>query len=214
MTALEIVLVRHGETDWNKEHVFRGREDVRLNELGIAQAEAAGEALKDRLFEAVYSSPLKRALVTARRIAAPHDIQVRVNEGFNDINFGRFQAMKAETARKTYPKLYDKWLESPQSVRFPAGESVKKSWKRVNTALRELLFLHGTGTVVIVSHRVPLKFMTAYLLGKHLADIKSIRHDPGAMSVFKVHGRMEYEPVVLNDTSHMRKLSIQPQDDF
>jgi broad specificity phosphatase PhoE len=88
MTELELILIRHGLTDWNEGGIFRGHEDVRLNAVGIAQADATAEALKDRVFEAVYSSPLKRAFVTARRIALPHEIEVRPSDGFLDVNYG------------------------------------------------------------------------------------------------------------------------------
>ena len=213
MAELELVLVRHGLTDWNEGGLFRGHEDVRLNAVGIAQADAVADALKDRVFEAIYSSPLKRALVTARRIALPHEIVVRESDGFVDVNYGAWQGLKESTVQQKYPSIYDKWQKSPAKVKFPGGESVKKAWKRVNSGLRELFIWHGLGTVVIVTHRIPLKLMTAYLLGESLNDFMRIRHDPCAISIFKISGR-EYTPVVLNDTSHLAKLNLPPARDF
>jgi len=213
MGRMELILIRHGETDWNKESIFRGHEDVRLNATGIAQADAAAETLKDKVFEAVYSSPLKRAMVTAKRIAAPHEIEVRDKFGFVDINYGLWQGKRESSVKEMHPKLYERWLSSPAKVKFPGGESVKKSWKRVNTALREVLFLHGTGSVVIVTHRIPLKFMTTYLLGKRLVEFNDVVHDPCAISIFDVEGR-KYKPVVLNDSSHLAKLRLAKPKDF
>ncbi|MGQ9587035.1 MAG: histidine phosphatase family protein [Thermoplasmata archaeon] len=210
---MELILIRHGETDWNREAVFRGQADVRLNATGIAQADATADALRDKVFEVVYSSPLKRAFVTARRIAMPHEMDAKVKQEFADIHYGLWQGRKEEEIKRRYPKLYSKWIARPERVKFPGGESTKKAWKRVNTGLREILFTHGTGCVVIVSHRIPIKFMTAYLLGKGLADINGIRHDPCAMSVFEVQGR-EYRPKKLNDSSHLSKLRLGPQRDF
>lgn len=90
---------------------------------------------------------------------------------------------------------------------------MKKAWKRVNTSLRELLVLHGLGTVVIVSHRIPLKFMTAYLLGTGFDSFPSVKHDPCAISIFSVDDG-KFEPIVLNDTRHLAKLRLPEPRDF
>jgi len=210
---MELILIRHGETDWNKESVFRGHMDIRPNATGIAQSDATAKALEDRVFEAIYSSPLKRAMVTARRVAAPHEIEVREKFDLVDINYGVWQGLPESTVKQKYPQLYEKWLKKPTKVRPPGGESPRKCWKRVNTALREILFLHGTGTVVLVSHRIPVKMMTSYLLGKNLHYISKIRHDPCAISIFRVEER-KYEPLKLNDTSHLSGLKLSEQRDF
>ena len=214
MAPLELILVRHGETEWNKENFFRGHEDVKLNATGIAQADAVAEALNDKVFEAIYSSTLKRALVTARRIAMPHDIGVRERPALLDINYGAWQGMRESAVAKKYPPLYERWKKTPWKVKFPAGDSVKKTWKRVNTGLRELLFLHGTGCVVLVSHRIPLKMMTAYLLKKPFKEFYSVVHDPCAISIFEIQDRRSFKPVILNDTRHLEKLSLPKPRDF
>ena len=211
---LRLILIRHGETDWNKEEVFRGLSDIRLNETGIAQAEATAVALKPDVLEAIYSSPLKRALVTARRIALPHDIEVRLNDDFRDINFGAWQGLTEAQVKEKWPKDYERWMRSPGRMRFVGGESAKKCWKRVISALRELLWLHGTGTIVIVSHRIPIKMMTAYLLGKSRHRINEIKHDPCAISIFEINDRQDFKPVKLNDTSHLAGLHPADQKDF
>ena len=213
MTKLELILVRHGETDWNKENYFRGHEDVKLNATGIAQADAVADALREKVFEAIYSSSLKRALVTARRIAAPHEIDVRDKPAFLDINYGVWQGKKESDVAKRYQPLYKRWKETPWKMKFPGGERVKKTWKRVNTGLREVLFLHGTGCVVIVSHRIPLKMMTSYLLHKPFNGFYEVVHDPCAISTFEVDDR-DYKPVRLNDTRHLEKLNLPKPRDF
>jgi broad specificity phosphatase PhoE len=213
MPKMELVLVRHGETDWNSASIFRGHEDVRLNAVGIAQADAVAEALKDRVFEAIHSSPLKRAMVTATRIAMPHQIDIKVNDGFVDINYGAWQGLKESTVKQKNPAAYERWVSKPTRMKFPAGDKMSKAWKRVNSALREMLVIHGLGTVVIVSHRIPLKFMTAYLLGRGYEYWPRVRHDPCAISVFTIEDKV-YTPVVLNDTRHLARLKLPEQRDF
>lgn len=132
MPKMELILVRHGETDWNKGAIFRGHEDVRLNATGIAQADAVAEALKDRVFEAIHSSPLKRAMVTATRIAMPHQIDIKVNSGFVDISYGTWQGMRESTVKQKNPTAYARWVNRPTKMKFPGGDSTKKAWKRVN----------------------------------------------------------------------------------
>ncbi|UCE91415.1 MAG: histidine phosphatase family protein [Methanobacteriota archaeon] len=213
MSEMELIIIRHGETAWNRERVFRGMRDIRLSQQGIAQADATAAALKDKVFDAIYSSPLKRSLVTARRIAKPHEIAVRETIGFADISYGSWEGLQEDTVASQYSKLLEKWKESPAKVKFPNGESIKKAWKRVNSSLREIIWTHGTGTVVIVSHRIPVKLMTAYLSGRKRDAIGEYRHDPCAISVFKVVHR-DYKVVKLNDSSHLERLGLPPPEDF
>lgn len=213
MPEMELIIIRHGETAWNRERVFRGRRDIRLSQQGIAQADATAVALKGKVFDAVYSSPLKRSLVTARRIAKPHEIAVREMGGFSDFSYGAWEGLPEETVASQYPKLYAKWKTDPAKVKPPSGENMKRAWKRVNSSLREIIWMHGTGTVVIVSHRVPIKMMTAYLMGNKRDSIGKYRHDPCAISTFRVVHR-DYEPVKLNDSSHLSGLGLPPPEDF
>jgi len=213
MPKMELILVRHGETDWNRERFFRGREDIPLNATGIAMADLTAEALKDRVFEAIYSSPLKRSMVTATRIAMPHQIEVREKWGFIDVDYGAWTGLQEDVVKERWGRDYRRWQENPANMRFLHGESMKKAWKRVNTALREVLFTHGTGSVVIVTHRIPIKMMTAYMLGDRPADMVKIRHDPCAISIFEVDDRKP-RPVKLNDSSHLTNLGLAQAPDF
>jgi broad specificity phosphatase PhoE len=85
----EIILARHGETEWNVTEVFRGRIDIDLNETGVKQAKLLAEYLSESAIEAVYSSPLKRARKTAEIIAQPHKLKVNADPGLIDFDFGQ-----------------------------------------------------------------------------------------------------------------------------
>ena len=87
---LEIILARHGETDWNVAEVFRGRADVELNETGINQAKLLGKHLSGVKMEAIYTSPLKRALKTAEAIADYQALEVNIVHGLSDFDFGEW----------------------------------------------------------------------------------------------------------------------------
>jgi broad specificity phosphatase PhoE len=103
---MRVILIRHGETDWNKEQVFRGRLDIQLNQTGREQARAVAEALKGLNIVAVYSSPLSRALETAKIIGSYLKLKPRLNEGFLDFNYGGWQGMPHRHVEKQYPYLY------------------------------------------------------------------------------------------------------------
>ena len=102
----EIILARHGQTAWNIGEVFRGQTDIPLDETGEKQAQLLAEYLSSRKIEAVYSSPLQRALKTAQAIARYHQFEVQVTQGLNDLSFGEWEGMPHEEVREKYRELY------------------------------------------------------------------------------------------------------------
>ena len=135
--------MRHGQTAWNVGEVFRGRADIELNETGRRQAQLLGEFLSVPAIEAVYSSPLKRALDTARSVAARHNLEVRISGGLNDMNFGEWEGVQAEVVKQRYPEVYAAWSQSPERARIPGGERLAEVKERavaaVNDAVLEAL---------------------------------------------------------------------------
>ena len=85
---VKVILIRHGETDWNTQQIFRGRIDIPLNESGLAQARAVRESLKDTKIDRIYSSPLSRAFETARILGENRNLKIETEEAFVDIDFG------------------------------------------------------------------------------------------------------------------------------
>ncbi len=120
----EIILARHGETEWNVGEIFRGRIDIELNETGIKQAELLAEYLSDVEIDAIYSSPLKRALRTAEVIASHHKLEVEIAPGIIDLDFGQWQGLSLQEVTDKYSGLYAEWLSRPDRVKMPAGESL------------------------------------------------------------------------------------------
>ena len=96
---VEIILARHGETDWNAEEVFRGRADIELNGRGRRQAEMLAGSLSEAKLEAVYSSPLQRARDTAEAVARRHQLKVAVSPGLIDCDFGQWQGLQLKEVK-------------------------------------------------------------------------------------------------------------------
>jgi len=180
-----IILVRHGETDWNKQEIFRGRMDVNLNQNGIKQAEAIGEELKERKLDVVYSSPLSRAQLTAKIIADYHNLEVNVEQGFVDLNYGKWQGISHEDVKAQYPELYALWQKQPHLVKFPAGECLDDVRHRTINTLEKIISKHNSDTVAIVAHRVVNKVMLCAVLGLETSHFWLIRQDTCCINIFE-----------------------------
>src|SRR3990170_2893841 len=160
----ELILVRHGETEWNRTEIFRGRIDVELNETGLKQAELLADYLRDTEIEAIYSSPLKRALTTAQAIAMYHSMEAQTSRGLIDLNLGEWQGLPRDVVAVKFKDVYDLWMSRPEKVTIPGGESLADVRKRALPLIDEVVARHK-GTVVLASHRVICKVLTCALLG-------------------------------------------------
>ncbi|MGD9117750.1 MAG: histidine phosphatase family protein [Dehalococcoidia bacterium] len=209
---LEIILARHGETEWNVEEVFRGRIDIELNETGRRQAELLAEHLAELKIEAVYSSPLKRALDTAEAIARRHKLKVEANPGLTDCDFGQWQGLPLKEVREKYSELYRQWAESPHRVKIPGGESLDEVRKRALKIVNEILAKHRE-RVVLVSHRVVNKVLISALLGLDNSHFWKIRQDVGATTTFS-HRDGRFVLLKHNDTSYLSPLPKAQRRDF
>jgi broad specificity phosphatase PhoE len=200
------ILVRHGRTAWNREERFRGRHDLLLDETGLRQAYAAAVHLLDRPIAAVYSSPLKRTLETAKVIANQKGRPVQRHEGLLDIDFGRWQGLNAEEARAQDAALFRTWLEEPHKVRFPGGEELGDVRRRVTDAVEELAGAHPEETVVLVSHMVVCKVLMCAMLGLDNSHYWQVRQDVCAINAFEVRDGVTTVTLV-NDTCHLKNLA-------
>lgn len=208
----EIILARHGETEWNVQEIFRGRIDIKLNETGIKQAKLLAEYLGEVKIEAIYSSPLKRALRTAEMIASYHKLQVETPPGLIDLDYGKWQGLLHQEVKDKYKKLYTEWINSPAQVKIPGGESLHDVRKRAIGVVDEVIAKYE-GTVILVSHRVVNKVLICALLGLDNSHFWNIRQDTGGITTFTY----ENERFILtkhNDTSFLKSIQKAPLGDF
>jgi len=208
----EIILVRHGETEWNVGEIFRGRIDVELNETGIEQAEFLAEYLRDIRIEAVYSSPLKRALKTAETIADCHQLEVEIAPSLIDLNFGKWQGLPHQEVKDKYKELYEEWVNTPDRVKIPAGESLNDVRERAIGVIDEVLVKHR-GTVVLVSHRVVNKVLICALLGLDNSHFWNIRQDTCGITTFTCEDK-RFILTEHNNTSYLKPLPRAQLADF
>ena len=203
-----IVLVRHGQTVWNREERFRGQADVELDEFGLKQAEATGRYLAARWpAVTVYASPMRRVMQTAEGIARAQGLTVHPLEGLLDINFGEWQGRLADEVAQHYPDLYQAWLEAPHTVHFPGGEKLDDVRSRVVAALDEVIAHHLGQTVALVSHTVVNRVLLCAVLGLGNEHFWRLRQETCAVNVFDAEENGTFTIVLLNDTCHLQGLS-------
>jgi broad specificity phosphatase PhoE len=208
----KLILARHGETVWNVEKIYRGRTDVNLDEVGIKQAELLGKYLSNWELEAIYSSPLKRALDTANIIARYQKVSVHVAEGLIDFDYGEWQSLLEQEAKRLYPTLHNEWHNNPHKVKMPGGESLEDVRRRAIEVVNDVLSKYQGG-VVLVSHRVVNKVLICSLLGLDNSHFWNINQDVGGITIFNyVDGR--FVLTRHNDTSHLKELQKSVLDDF
>ena len=209
---MDIILARHGETEWNVGEVFRGRADIDLNETGRKQAKLLGEYLSEASIEAVYSSPLKRALNTAKAVAGHHHLSVEVTPHLNDLNFGEWEGLQVDEVKQRYPQAFELWATRPEKVRLPGGETLDEVSDRAMKVVNGAVVSH-TGTVFLVTHRVVIKVLVCALLGLNNSHFWNVMVDTCGMTTF----RYERERFVLirhNDNRFLQTLNTAPLSDF
>ncbi len=147
-----LVIVRHGETAWNRETRIQGQMDIGLNDRGRWQAERTGQALRDEGVDAVYSSDLLRASDTARAIAQACGLPLTLDEGLRERHFGRFQGLTHDEIASQWPAEARRWRERDPTYGPDGGEVLQAFYERVVSAAERLASRHPHQTIVLVAH--------------------------------------------------------------
>ena len=199
----QFILVRHGQTEWNRVERFRGWADDPLNETGLAQAEATGRRVaKAWRPVAIYSSRLGRAVKTAEAIAKHLDLPVKILSGLLDIDFGDWTRLYPDEARQLSPVMIDRWYNHPELVRIPNGENLSEVRHRAMQTIRDLTIKHPNDTIVLVGHTVVNRIILLGVLGLGNTHFWKIRQDTCAINIFEDDAG-DFILVSLNDTCHL-----------
>ena len=178
---------------------------MELDERGIGQAEATAKRIAQEKAAAIYSSPLKRTLHTAKLLAEPSGLPVQPLEGLIDIDFGEWQGLSLKEAAADDGKLYELWLQSPHLVTFPQGENLGQVRQRLVTALETLLPKHPEQTIVLVSHKVVCKVLLCHLLGLGTSNFWQVEQYTCAINIVEASDDI-LTVALLNDTCHLKEL--------
>jgi probable phosphoglycerate mutase len=200
-----IYLVRHGQTAWNREEIFRGRTDIPLDETGLRQAELAAEYFKEMKIHRVYSSPLSRAWETGCKIAQLHSLNVEPLEGIIDLSFGNWEGRSHKEIQRNDQETYRQWREEPHRVKLPGGESLDDLRIRAMASLEEVIRTHHGKTLVLVSHRVVNKVLICGILGLDNSHFWQISQGTTAINLIQ-HKDGKYILSFMNETCHLKVL--------
>lgn len=204
---MKLILVRHGETYWNKERrVQGGGSDTELSEAGLKQARKLASFLKDENIDAIISSPLKRAVSTAEAIASRHQLPVEIDDGLKEISVGEFEGLSVSSLSTTFSQFLMRWWQGGGSERLPGGESLVELQERSWASIERLLAGHKDGMVVVVSHYFVILAIIFKALGLPLDYLTKFKVDPGGVSI------LEFEDygtrlAAFNDTSYQRVIA-------
>ena len=191
VTAL--LLIRHAEpAGWAKQ-VCHGALDVPLSDNGMIQARRIGDRLQDARLDAVYASPLRRAVATASAVAGPHGLAPVLREDLAEIDFGAFEGRTFDEIAASHPDLYSRWMREPASVRFPGGESFDDLRGRVTSEVTRIRREHESGSVAVVTHGGVIRAVLADIFGVGDRMIFRIDQSWGGMSLVEWVGD---EPIV------------------
>lgn len=201
-----LILVRHGETDWNKAGRFQGQIDIPLNENGRRQAAAARDFLKDIPIDRAWSSTLSRPTETAQIILEAHpDVPLTQIDGLVEIGHGVWEGKLESEIREDWSELLDTWKRAPETVQMPEGETIQDVWARSVRSWGEIAGeLKPEETVLVVAHDAVNKTILCDLLGLTPSDIWAVKQGNGGVTVVDIAADPGQPAVVtcLNLTSH------------
>ncbi|MHB1294641.1 MAG: alpha-ribazole phosphatase [Anaerolineae bacterium] len=199
---VKLLLVRHGETDWNVLKRYQGRTDVPLNERGLAQAEALACRLAGDTLQAVYASDLARAYATAEAVVAPHGLQVRPEPRLREMAFGAWEGLTYSEIEARDPELVAAWRRDPCVTAPPGGETVEDVRRRLESLLDDLRQVHAQDTVALVGHGGCLQVLLCMALGLALPKRWEFRLDSASLSILDLYPEGAILSL-LNDRHHL-----------
>jgi broad specificity phosphatase PhoE len=186
---LELIFVRHGEVDSNVKRAYLGQKEAPLNALGKRQIAHAAQLFANEKIEAIYSSPLSRALETAKAINKFHHIEIQEAFELTARDFGVWDDLTKEEIAGSYPKEFAAWREDPVNFEIPRGESARQMYIRNANFINKLAGEHMGGKIILVSHLNCIRNGLAFLLGLGLEGVWSFELRNGGASRVEIAGQ-------------------------
>ena len=201
---MRILLARHGETPWNAEGRYQGREDIPLSATGEAQARALGERLRQVRIDRAVASPLARARRTAElALGEARAPMLGFDEGLVEIAHGAWEGLLASEIRQRDGERLRAWREAPETVLMPGGESLPQVLGRAWPAFERATAGLGAGdNLLVVAHDAVNRVLLCHVLGIPLSRLWSFRQAPATLNLLEGADAGHLDVVRLNDAGH------------
>jgi broad specificity phosphatase PhoE len=199
-----IFLVRHAESTWNRLKKIQGQRDPQLSPYGEKEAKLLARRFKGLEFEAVYSSPLKRAQGTVRAIVGKK-AEIQCIEELKEINLGQWEGRTLKQIRRKFGESFDNWAVSPSKVKIPGGEDFKEFKKRVGKAMRGIERRHKEGNVLVVCHGGVISTYATTLLNLPPDDVWCLTVKNASLTIVEIDPGVR-KLITFNDISHLMSL--------
>lgn len=174
-----LLLVRHGETDWGLSGRYQGRQDIALNDLGRRNVARLARRLRNVVIDHAFTSPLERAVETAKSILRGRNMTLSLIPSFAEMNLGDWEGLDITGIKRRHAEVYRSWEQSPWSVRVPGGETLEEVKSRVWQVLTSVL-MASQGVVLLSGHAFVNKVALGILSGAEAADLFSGQNQPYA----------------------------------
>ena len=202
-----ILLIRHGETWANREHLFVGFTEAMLTDIGYQQAELTAEyVVQNYKVDKVYASDLKRAYETGKAVADRLGTEVIKEKGMREIFAGAWEDTKFSTLCEQYPEEYNTWLNDVGKARCVDGESVEELGNRVFATLTRIAEENEGKIVVVASHATPIRVTQSLIEQKNLTDMQQIPWVSNASVTEIVYENNEWRMVSVSKDEHLGEL--------
>ncbi len=168
---LQVVLIRPGETQFDQEGRIQGTLDVPLLRSGTSELAETAEKLQNVGIDTIYCSPCTSAVESATAVAEALDIKYKTLDKLQNINFGLWQGLQVEEVKRKQPKVYKQWVEHPETICPPEGETISSAQERVANSLGKLLKKHKKGAIGLVVPEPLASVVRSYLTRTELSEV-------------------------------------------
>ena len=197
---MELILVRHGETPFNRERKVQGITDIELNDAGLRQAHQLALSLKDHEIHQIYSSPLRRAYQTAEAINQFHDVPIHRRNGLMEMDVGDFEGLSFQELRANEKDFLQRWIADPAMTKMPNGESIIELQERAWNAIGDIIL--EAENALVVSHNFTIAAILCKIKCVDLSQFRNFCVETASKTIVQFTNGVG-EIGLFNDRSHL-----------
>ena len=198
-----LILIRHGETPYNRDRRYQGHRDTPLTKKGKRQAKEIAIRLRNESLDAIYSSDIKRTRYTAKVINGYYSLKINILPQLREIDFGDWEGKTHNEIRREWKGLLDEWENEPSKIKISRGESIKDLAERVRTTIKKIISDHPGQRIAIITHGGPIRIILMDALGLGTDNWWKTITSNGGISIIEYQSKRA-KVLLQNDTFHLK----------